>query len=317
MGRSLAAATARAKWNVARMHAVKVAYVVISHREPAQVLRLVRALTEGPGARVLVRHDPRHAPLDPAALAAAGAEALHDDIQVEWAARSYLELMLRCLGAARERHDPDWALVLSGQDYPLRPLASIEADLAASPADCRLGSLRAVETHRPRTDVEFFLRCRYRHYARPRALPPLPGRLRPLIYTRELPPLVGIRRLARPPLPLYVSSDWLALRRPALAAVLAAADDRRLSRYFRRVAVPSEAFFASVLEHDPTLTVDRDNGRYARFASPTAAHPDTLTSADLDALLASAADFARKFDIARDATVLDHLDRHRRAAAER
>lgn len=290
---------------------MNVAYVVLSHRNPPQVLRLVRALGEGPAARVLVRHDPRHSTLPAAAIEAAGGEALEDRIEVKWAQWSYLELILSCLREARRRLDPDWTLILSGQDYPLRPLAAIEADLGRARTDARLGSVREVESRRPAHGDEFYLRCRYRHYARPRGLSHLPRRLRPVVYARDLPPLLGVRRLRRPPLPFYSSADWLTLRRSAVAALLDAAGDRRLMRHFRRVAVPSESFFATVLLADPAVAVDGDHGRFAPFSHSGAAHPDTLTSRDLDRILASGADFARKFDAEVDSEVLDRLDERR------
>jgi hypothetical protein len=294
---------------------VKVAYVVLSHRNPGQVLRLVRALAEGPAARVLVRHDPRGPRLAAPDIEAAGGEPLEDRIEFEWGGWAQLELILSCLGAAAARHDPDWTLVLSGQDYPLRPAAEIEAGLESGGIDGRLGSVREVERYRPpRGDDEFFLRCRYLHYTRPRAMPHLPGALRPLAYVRELPPLVGVRRppWPRPPLDYFAAADWLTLGRTALAAVLEAAADRALMRHFRRVAVPSESFFASVLLNDRLLTIERDNRRFAPFSRPGAPHPDTLTSADLERLVASGADFARKFDTEIDARVLDFLDERRR-----
>jgi Core-2/I-Branching enzyme len=291
---------------------VTVAYIVLSHRNPEQVLRLVRALGEGPAAKVLVRHDPRGQTLASHDIEAAGGETIEDDIESQWGGWAQLRLILACLREAAARHDPDWSLILSGQDYPLRPLADIEADLAASAADARLGSVREVERRRPAPGHdEFFLRCRYRHYTRPRAMPALPGPIRRLAYARELPPLVGVRRLDPAPLPLFASADWLTLRRPATRVVLAASEDRRLMRHFRRVAVPSESFFASVILADPSLIVERDNRRFTSFA-PRAPHPDTLTTRDYDRLLASGADFARKFDAALDSHVLDLLDERRR-----
>jgi hypothetical protein len=294
---------------------VTVVYVVISHRNPEQVVRLVRVLREGPSSRVLVRHDPRGEKLERERIEAAGGEPLEDRIKMRWGGWSQLKLILACLKEAAERHDPDWALILSGQDYPLRPLADIEADLDASPADARLGSVRRVETQRPAAgDDEFFLRCRYRHYARPRAFPSalLPGSLRPLAYARDLPPLIGVRRTVPAPVTFFASADWLTLGRAGMGAVLAASRHRRLMRHFRRVAVPSESFFASVLLGDPSLIVEQDDRRFASFAQG-AAHPDTLTSKDYDRLLASGADFARKFDVTADSRVLDMLDEHRRA----
>ena len=291
-----------------------VVYIVISHRNPEQVVRLVRVLREGPSARVLVRHDPLGERLEGEEIEAAGGEPVVDRITSAWGGWSHLRLIVSCLREASARHDPDWVLILSGQDYPLRPIADIEADLNTSPADARLGSVRQVETHRPAIgDDEFFLRCRYRHYARPRVFPSsLPGPIRPLAYARELPPLLGVRRIDRAPLALFASADWLTLGRAGIRAVLAASEDRRLTRHFRRVAVPSESFFASVLLADPSLIVERDNRRFSAFAAGSP-HPDTLTSDDYDRLLASGADFARKFDAARDPHVLDLLDEHRRS----
>jgi hypothetical protein len=290
---------------------MSVAYIVLSHRNPPQVLRLVRALAEGPAARVLVRHDPRYSNLPESAIEAAGGEAIEDTIEVEWADWSHLALMLSCLAEARRRVDPDWALILSGQDYPLRPMAAIEAELERSAADARIGAVREVETRRPGGDDEFYLRCRYSHYSRPRFLPDPPRRLRPLVYARAMPPLVGVRRLRSAPLRFYASADWLTLGRSALEAVLEAAGDRRLMRHFRRVAVPSESFFASVLLADPDLVVEHDNRRFAPFSYPGAPHPDTLTTDDLERILASGADFARKFDSEIDSEVLDRLDERR------
>jgi Core-2/I-Branching enzyme len=293
---------------------VTVVYIVISHRNPEQVVRLVRVLREGPSARVLVRHDPRGERLEPESVATAGGEPVEDRLKSKWGGWSHLRLIVGCVREAVARHDPDWVLLLSGQDYPLRPLAAIEDDLDASPADARLGSVRQVETHRPAAgDDEFFLRCRYRHYARPRVLPSsLPGPIRPLLYARDLPPLVGVRRIDPAPLTFFASADWLTLGRAGIRAVLAAAEDRRLMRHFRRVAVPSESFFASVLLSDPSLIVERDNRRFSSFAAGSP-HPDTFTSDDYDRLLASGADFARKFDTTRDPRVLDLLDEHRRS----
>jgi len=302
---------------------VRVAYVVVSHRNPEQVLRLVRALKEGPSAEVLVRHDQRRSRLDDGELERLGACPLRDEIQFEWGGWSQLQLLLACLARAVEQLDPDWLLVLSGQDYPLRPMAEIEEALARSERDALLGHAWELDTGRlpgPPAD-EFFLRYAYRHYAAPPRAPRLPGRLRPLVYLREMPhPLKPRLGLRRPKLPFddgfrcFVSADWLTLNRKALAAVLRAARQRRrLMRYYRRVAVPSESFFATVLLNDDSLRVDRDNRRFVSFAGPLTPHPETLTSADLDRLLASGCDFARKFDVDVDAGVLGALDERRRA----
>jgi hypothetical protein len=300
---------------------VRIAYLVLSHRNPEQVLRLVSVLNEGPSAEVLVRHDPRRSTLDERALERLGASALHDDVDFDWGGWSQLQMLLACLEGAASL-DPDWTLVLSGQDYPLRPLAAIEDGLANSEYDAMLGHAWELETDKPPGPPadEFFLRCAYRHYPAPGLLPRLPGTLRPLAYRRELPRQIGLRRIRLPfreGFRCFVSADWLTLNRRALRTVLDAANDRRLMRFFRRVAIPSESFFATVLLNDGSLRVAGHNRRFVSFEAPLTPHPETLTMADLDRLLASECDFARKFDADGDADVLDALDQRRRSEIPR
>jgi hypothetical protein len=301
--------------------------VVVSHRNPEQVLRLVSALKEGPGAEVAVRHDERRSRIDDRELERLGALRLRDEVEFEWGGWSQLVLLRECIDRVARELDPDWLLILSGQDYPLRPLDDIERDLAASGLDAMLGDAWELPMQGlpdPPKD-EFFLRYAYRHYPAPRAAPRLPRAVRPLAYLREMPPplrpRLGLRR-ARTPFRdgfrCFVSADWLTLGRAGLDAVLRASRERpELLRYYRRVAIPSESFFATVLLNDPELRVARENRRFVSFPAPLTPHPDTLTTADLDRLLASGCDFARKFDADADAEVLDALDRRRRAGSPR
>lgn len=305
---------------------VRIAYVVLSHRNPAQVLRLVEALLDGPGAEVLVRHDARHSILDEADLRRLGARSLKDDVEFEWGGWSQLQLLLACLEGTANEVDPDWLLILSGQDYPLRSLAAIEEDLARSDHDAMLGDAWELDTERPPAPPEddFFLRYAYRHYRVPKFMPHLPKAVRPAAYLREFPPpqkpQLGLRRTRLPfgdGFGCFVSADWLTLNRRAIHTILEAAGDRRLMRFYRRVSIPSESFFATVLLNDGDLRVARSNRRFISFESPLAPHPTTLTSADLDRMLASGCDFARKFDADTDAEVLDALDERRRSQVPR
>jgi hypothetical protein len=302
---------------------VRIAYLVISHRNPAQVLRLVSALKEGPAAEVVVRHDERRSQLDPAALERAGGRSLRDGIDVEWGSHSHLRMLLGAIGRVRTELDPDWLMVVSGQDYPLRPMAEIEARLGAAGEDAFLGNPWKLQTDTlpPAPANEFFWRYAYWHARVPAATPELPRRLDRLAYVRKLPAggtLLGIRR-ARLPFgpasPCWVATDWPILGRRAIdALLLAARHDGPLLRHYRRSFAGSESFIATVLMNEPGLRVSGDDRRFVRFAAD-APNPDLLTSSDLDTLLESGAHFARKFDAETDATVLDALDARRTAGS--
>jgi hypothetical protein len=301
---------------------VKLTYLVVSHRDPEQVLRLVRTLREGPPAEVVVRHDQRHSRLESAAVEEAGGRLLCDGLSVEWGGWSLLRMLLAALEHVATEADPDWVIVLSGQDYPLRPLAQVAERLASAEHDAFLGSLWELETGKlpPPPAEEFFLRYAYLHLRSPRGLPYLPGRVKPVAYVREQPPRLAVRRIRLPfgdARRCWVSTAWPTLNRRALSAVLRTArEERRLMRHYRRTVLPCESFFATTLMNDPVLSVSRDDRRFTRFA-PGAPNPDVLTSDDLEQLEASGADFARKFDAGVDARILDLLDELRRSGSPR
>jgi hypothetical protein len=297
--------------------------VVVSYKNPGQVLRLVSALHEGPGAEVVVRHDQRRTPLARSEVDDRGGHMLEDGIEAGWGDFSYLRVLLGALEWSLERLDPDWILLLSGQDYPLRPLADIEARLAAADEDAFLASAWELPTaRRPEPPAEeFFLRYAYRHFAVPSWTPRAPRALRDVVYTRELPlglgKRIGFRRRRLPFGPArrcFVSGDWMSLS--ARAARVVTRTPRRepaLMRNYRRSVIPSESFFATALLNEPELDVAREDRRLISFAGPRVPHPDVLTSADLGRLLDSGMDFARKFDQELDSDVLDALDERRRS----
>jgi hypothetical protein len=301
---------------------VKLVYLVVSHRNPGQVLRLVRALRESPAAQVVVRHDQRHSRLGAAELEQAGGRVLRDELTVEWGDPSYLRMLLAAFERVAADLDPDWLMLLSGQDYPLRPLSQVEKRLAASEHDAYLGTAWRLETAAPPPPPaeEFFLRYGYLHLKAPPGLGWLPRRLRRLAYFRDRPRRVGIRRPRLPfrdDLRCWVSSDWPTLDRNALETVLRTArHERRLMRHYDRTVAPTESFFATALMNAPGLSVSHDDRRFVRF-QPGAPNPDVLGSNDLEELKASRADFARKFDAGRDERILDLLDELRRSGAPR
>jgi hypothetical protein len=79
-------------------------------------------------------------------------------------------------------------------------------------------------------------------------------------------------------------------------------------RHYRRTALPTESFPYTVLHTEPTLRLSNDTRRFTLWPNRSA-HPAVLRVADLDRILSSGADFARKFDPTIDTTVMNQLDR--------
>jgi hypothetical protein len=281
--------------------AAPVAYLILSYTLPEQVQRLVRTLRAGsPDAIVAVHHDGRRCSLGPV-----DALRIEPPWPIEWGHGSQLAAVLRCLRRLRERSDFAWLVLLSGQDYPIRPIPEIEASLAAAEVDAfiRTAPVAPLRLRRGGVD-EFARRYRYRWRAVPERVAALAARAGPLVQVRHLPSGAFAGVPAPPPLPVFHGSDWFTLSRRAVEAVLAAPP--ALTEHFLHTIVPTEAFVHTVLANDSSLRLANDHRRYAVFDPPASASPQVLGLTGLDAALVSGGDFARKFD---DPAVLDEVDR--------
>ncbi|HWK28857.1 MAG TPA: beta-1,6-N-acetylglucosaminyltransferase [Solirubrobacter sp.] len=267
-----------------------VAYLILSYTLPELAARLVATLRAGsPDAVVAVHHDDRRTTLGPV-------DALRiPPVPIEWGHGSQLAAVLRALRWLRERAAFDWVVLLSGQDYPIRPVGEIEAELLGADVD-------AFIQHAPvaplRAQDEFVRRYRYRWRPGSARL----ARLDPLIHVRRLPSGTYVGLPARPPLPLYHGSDWFTLSARAVDALLTA--PAPVVDHFLHTIVPTEGFAATVLASSG-LRLRDDDRRFAQFA-PGSANPHVLGVDDLGAALATGGHFARKFE---DLAVLDELDR--------
>lgn len=297
---------------------MSVAYVVTSHCYPEQVLRLARTLRAGsPDAPLLIHHDDRRSQLDVAALARlGGVQLVRPPTAVAWGWASHLDMLLRCFAWVLERMPFDWLTVLSGQDYPIRPLAEIERDLLDSPYD---GYVEGIDVDPPRWtrgELDEFSR-RYFYLHRPIRNPGAILRraiaaARPALLVRDMPwgVVLGRRSAApfSPALPCRRGADWLSLSRRSVEVVVRAAQTRpELMRHYRRTILPTESFPHTVLHAEPALRLSGDTRRFISWPS-LSAHPRVLRVADLDRILSSGADFARKFDLMIDPMVMDELD---------
>lgn len=116
--------------------AERFAYVVLSHRSPEQVRRLVRVLTgAGTGAAVVCSHDPKGPPLTGPELDRPDVAVVADRPPAGWGGFSIVERTLEAAALAVSRFDVEWVTVLSGQDFPIAPLARSEAEVVTGGGD--------------------------------------------------------------------------------------------------------------------------------------------------------------------------------------
>jgi len=279
---------------------MSVAYVVLAHHKPEQLVRLLRRL-QSPHATYVVHYDARSddASYETVRDAFAGCAPVGflDRQPCRWGGWSLVAVVLRALADLVRRDVPfEHAVFLSGQDYPLAPAGDIETFLAQRrgtsfmsreplPWDAwgARGGLDRIEN----------LHVERWHAIRGRTL-----RIR-LPARRRLPD--GLR-------PYGGSAHWCLARNAVEHVVRVVRDRPEVVRFFRRVWIPDEIFFQTILmSSDLAGTVVNETLHYTSWRSGSA-RPDVLTARDLPALLASGKLFARKFDADVDARVLDLLD---------
>lgn len=274
---------------------MRIAYILPVHRSPDQVARLIRRLAT-PNARFVVHVDRRAAPSVVAAIAS-GTEgapvAFVERHRCYWGGFGMVRAALKGIRhLVAQDEEFDYAVLLSGQDYPLRSAAAIEQFLAGADGLSFMDAfpLPRADGWGPRGGLN---RVEDWHLIRRKAL-----HLR-LPRARTLP--TGLRP--------YGGGAWWSFARPVAEHV-----DRYVREnpaaiaFFEHVLHPSEVFFQSVVMSSTLAdTVVPDSLRYIRWKGQ-AANPVTLGVADLEDMIDSGMLFARKFDPALDSTVLDRLD---------
>jgi len=317
---------------------VQVAYLVLSHRPPSQLRRLLSTLrAQDPLAPLVVHHDRFSSAISDADVDIGGqVELLTSDHPIRWGDFSLVDAYWRSLRWMNEHLEFDWVVLLSAQDYPIKPLSGLSGMLESANGDAIVSGRRIEEI--PELDQRSDLRFRY--YYQYLELPELGisghlpasvrtafrsganfgadvvNRLQSGAHIYKFPPGMGFRvgRRSRtipfgPDAPCWHASFWATLNRVSVDAVMRRLrDDPAYARYYRSTVVPDESVTATILCNDPDIRIVNAEIHHVRWSNAISGHPDTFGADDLAELAASPKFFARKFDIGHDAVILERLD---------
>jgi hypothetical protein len=313
---------------------VRIQFLVAAHKEPAFLARLCERLLDAPGTAVHVQWDRSHAA--PRLGPHPALEVQTTRRSCEWGNGSQLDALLDTFD--RVAANPfDWLVVLSGQDYPVRPVHELVDFLGDT--DHRL-FLELEDGSAPSSGVppatEYLCDRYYFQYRwipqrwwsrmRPQTRRVVGGGMQRI--ARSLAPRGKVRVQRRPDnvfspgigtparshpftdaRPCRKGSDWFALSRRVFDDLLVQLDGSAdMVGHYRQTYCPNESLFHTLLLPDWEQDNAGHNLHYLRFIGE-GAHPETITSDDWDAVVASRAFFARKFD-PRDVALLDWVDRN-------
>ncbi|MCL8485463.1 MULTISPECIES: beta-1,6-N-acetylglucosaminyltransferase [Bradyrhizobium] len=282
--------------------ATRLAFFILCHKAPHQVIRLIERLRDD--RNVFVVHVDKRAAVEVYQELRALSERLPSQVflcterhRCYWGRFGIVAATLSCMREAITRTLAfDRAFLLSGQDYPIKSQDEIRARLDAHPnaefiesfaADAPNRWTAAQGEHNALNRVLYWtLSFRSRHIQ--------------IKWRRRFP--LGFRP--------HGGSMWWCLTRDCVAYVDSfVRQNPAYVRYFKTVFIPDESFFQSLLSNSPFRDrIVSDDLRYADWERPNPLYPRTLDIDDAERLRASPKLFARKFD-ERSLALLDLIDR--------
>jgi hypothetical protein len=316
-------------------------FVLLTHNKPHQVIRLIETLNRMfDHPPIVCHHDFSKSQLP---------DNLPDNVTLVrphlitgWGNFSVVEAVLRSLELMYQAPTaPDWFVLLSGSDYPIKPADQILNDLVSSPYDVHISYSKIDHTQPPKGKIGPDFPCLgcspgplwqqlcYERYCVLRFWIPFlsirqllkrqsPFSERELFYRRELfvirnPWLTKLFIPFTDQFHCHAGEHWLSANRKAAEYLMDFhATKPALATHFRwqantTVIVPEEAYYHTIFCNAPHLKVSENNWRYVDWPA-SGAHPNTLKLEDLEKLQASSAHFGRKFDMDIDTKILDEID---------
>jgi Core-2/I-Branching enzyme len=293
-----------------------VGFILLTHNRPHQITRLVKVLNHMfDYPPIVCHHDFSKSDLPTEALTK-NVSLVHPHLQTGWGAFSVVEAMLRALQIMYETPtSPDWFILLSGADYPIKPAQQILQDLSSSPYDVHI-SHEQINYNAYESDWHEL--C-YKRYCFVKFRVPLLNRklrLTERIVTLKHPlltsPFIPFSRKLR----CFAGEHWFCANRKAAKYLIEFHRSRpALASHYSRLDSFNpvegnfdESYYHTIFCNAPHLTVSGNNWRYVDWSPTEGSLPKTLLSEDLQKIQASSAHFARKFDIDKDVRILNELD---------
>lgn len=227
---------------------MKLGFIILAHNHPDAVRRLVDLLVAA-GHRVVVHFDKGGSAEQLAKVKAleathTGSVRVLSRVRCVWGEWSLVEAVLVALrefGQMAEK--PDYVHLMSGADFPIRPLSDLEEFLRANPSQdfiecCDITQRRWVKGGLSMERFRFFFPVNFRTSRK--TFDRLVRWHRKLKIRRRIP-------LGMTP---HMGSQWWTLRWASCQRILDfLATNPKVIRYFRSTWIPDEAFFQTVLAH--------------------------------------------------------------------
>lgn len=298
----------------------KIAYIVLAHNNPAQLYRLLKAL-EADNCRIFLHID-KKADLslftDYEGFTKIKNLVLLPRFKSYWGGIGLVKASLAGVEYSI-KYDCDYAILLSGADYPLKSQRHINRFLDDQKGKSFITYYQMPAPHwLPGKEItriqKYYFRFNNTLLEYP-LQPEMRGRVRRII-NFVLSFFLKKQRQFPKPLTPFGGDQWFCLSRNACLAVSKFnAENPALLKFLRNALIADEIFFQTALlntKNDGLIgTIDNDTVTYINWKNKNDPSPALLTPEDFQMLINSDKLFARKFDMEKFPQLLDDIDRHK------
>jgi hypothetical protein len=279
---------------------MNIAFVILAHKYPEQLIRLARRLN-AEGGHCYIHVDRRAAPVfaELSQLLAATPDAflVKDRQACRWGQFGIVSATLAALRQlTRAASGYDYVVLLSGQDYPIKPAGEIR---------------RFLERHRGQQFIEAFPLAEPNKWSGEQGAYQAMRRVAHWhVFLRSRHFHVPIERTVPEGLVPYGGSQWWALTGDCVDWMLAYLERHpQVTAHFRHTFVPDETFFQTLVCNSPyRQAVVHRALVHVDWSNPNPTLPRVMTTEDLEALKRSDRLFARKFEPGLSSEVLRAID---------
>ncbi|MDZ8029917.1 beta-1,6-N-acetylglucosaminyltransferase [Nostoc sp. DedSLP04] len=292
-----------------------IGFILLTHTKPLQIYRLINKLNSMFNYPLIVcHHDFSKCDLSVDTLSK-NVLLVRPHLQTKWANFTLVEATIQALQLMYEvPNPPDWFVLLSGADYPIKTAKQILDELASSQYDAYI-QYEQITYKTYKSDLKpnmLWLKNSYQRYC---------TKSFSFHYSKTYLAHLNLEicfehpLLTKPFLPFskqlacFSGSQWFCANSKAAKYIIDFHSKKNaLTLYYSKLKYTDESYFQTVLANASHLKLQNDRRRYIDW-SDGGCHPKTLLMEDLPNLLASSAHFARKFDIDIDSNILDELDK--------
>lgn len=317
-----------------------VVYFIACHHKLDQVYRFADVILRGsPTAEVVIHYDGPGEDVQVGQLAGGDRlQVLPFRVPVSWGDFSTVQMTIRGLEWITRNYNFQWVHFLSGQDYPVKPIASMESTLDASEYDVFMSGV-SLDSKQPCGPNECSLEdgsssecsdCHSRYRYQFRKVNPETNRMirimvrkieryqsdRSFLQVRQVGPdqrkLLGYRSLRSPfnsQRLCYKGSQWWSMRQDVVNFTLRYIQKHPvLARHYKQTILSDESFFQTIVFNGSGFKICRENKRFIPWHRSKDDSPQLVSMRDLEEISKSDYFFARKFDPSLSSAVLDRID---------